>query len=75
MTIHRLTVYNLSMAGSWPVAEDVGRAARLQRRWVRALGRVCLWLSVAAVTLTLLGFGAFAVVALAHHAAPAGGGG
>ena len=39
------------------------------------VGRACLWLSIATVTLTLLGLSAFAVLALAHHAAPAGGGG
>ena len=39
------------------------------------MGRACLWLSIAAVTLAVVGLVAFAVFALAHHAAPAGGGG
>jgi hypothetical protein len=39
------------------------------------LGRAWVWLSIATVTLTLVGLSAFVLFALAHHAAPAGGGG
>jgi hypothetical protein len=43
--------------------------------WIQAIGRAFLWLSVVVITLTALGFGAFGLSLLAHHAAPAGGGG
>lgn len=62
------------MADVLCVKADRGYAAP-RRFWARALGRACLWLSIAAVTLAVVGLGAFAVFALAHHAAPAGGGG
>jgi hypothetical protein len=39
------------------------------------VSRTWLWLSIATVTLILVGLSAFAVFALAHHASPAGGGG
>jgi hypothetical protein len=51
-----------------------GQAARW-RIWVGVVGRVCLWFTIAAVTLAVIGLSVVAVLALAHHAAPAGGGG
>lgn len=42
---------------------------------MRMVGRAWVWLSIAAVTLTVVGLSGFVLFALAHHAGPAGGGG
>ena len=41
----------------------------------RGIARLCLWLSVTTVVIVGLGLAVLAVGALAHHAAPVGGGG
>jgi hypothetical protein len=43
--------------------------------WIVVLGRLCLWFSIVVVSLAFVGVSALAVFALAHHAAPTGGGG
>jgi hypothetical protein len=42
---------------------------------MRLMGRAWVWLSIATATVMLVGMSAIAVLALAHHAAPVGGGG
>ena len=66
-------IKNLMVDALW-LAKEPGEVAP-HRLWARALGRTLLWFSIMAVTLAIVGLAAFAVFALAHHAAPAGGGG
>ena len=43
--------------------------------WGRVIGGACLWLGIRTAGMGLLASGAYVVFTLAHHAAPAGGGG
>lgn len=47
---------------------------RPRRWWGRITGRVCLWLSLVVIGVGALALCVFVLIALAHHAAPAGGG-
>lgn len=63
------------MTNAIPLTNVGAQAPPDQRPRVGALARLGLWLSVAVVTLVGVGLLIFAVIVLAHHAAPAGGGG
>lgn len=61
------------MADALVMTKDGGEPIS-ERQWIGVVGRLFLWFSIVGVSVILLGFCAFAVFALAHHAAPAGGG-